>query len=180
MTPLPFDSIKAHCDRMKIPVSLAQNNGRDFPLVYVNAAFEQLTEYQSADVVGKSCRLLQGAATDRTVCRHIRGHLEAGEYVCSIITNYRKSGGQFQNFLIIQAMQSSDRGPLFIGFQHELSAYTQKADLTEHISRVWNVERAVGAHNDMAHDQLLTALSQRSETALLALKMLQTKGALRG
>lgn len=179
MTPLSFDTIVARCDRMNIPVTLAENNGRDFPLIYLNAAFEALTGYDNASMIGKSCRLLQGKATDKAIPKHIRAQLEANQNVCSIITNYRKSGASFQNFLIIQNMQSSDRGPLFIGFQYELRAYTQKADLTAHIKRISDAERAVGAQSSMAHDQLLTALNQRSETALLALKMLQTKGALR-
>lgn len=178
MTRLPFNAIADRCSQMKIPVSLAQNDGRAFPLRFVNEAFSTLTGYSPADVLGKSCRLLQGPETDRAIPRHIRNRLEAGLGVCSIITNYRKSGERFQNFLIIEHSASDDLGPLLIGFQYALNAHTQKADLTEHIQRVADVENAVGRRKDLAEDQLLTALSQRTDTALLALKMLKSKGAL--
>ena len=37
----------------------------DMPLVYVNPAFEQLTGYAAAEVLGRNCRFLQGEDTDQ-------------------------------------------------------------------------------------------------------------------
>lgn len=172
MSRLPFDLITQRCDQSAIPVTLADREGADFPLIHVNQAFQDLTGFGPSEAIGKSCRFLQGPGTDKAVPKHIREKLVAGESVCSIITNYRKSGDMFQNFLIIEQLRSAEGRDLFVGFQYEIFDHTQRADLSSHIRYVAETERRLGKSEDIAQDHLLLALRQRSDAALLALKIL--------
>jgi PAS domain S-box-containing protein len=44
---------------------LITDSARDQRIIYCNAAFEQLTGYTAAEMIGKSPKLLQGPSTDR-------------------------------------------------------------------------------------------------------------------
>lgn len=41
----------------------------DAPMLYVNPAFERMTGYQTAELLGRNCRLLQGPDTDPAAVR---------------------------------------------------------------------------------------------------------------
>ncbi|MBV9896544.1 MAG: PAS domain S-box protein [Chloroflexi bacterium] len=74
------------------PVVIVNAQHDDRPIVYVNAAFEQLTGYTSEEIVGETLRLLIGPETDlETVARLARaaaeGRADRGE-----LGSYRKDG----------------------------------------------------------------------------------------
>lgn len=171
MIELPLDEIIRRCDAMEIPVTLAQNDAAKFPLLHANAAFETLTGYQRSQIVGKSCRFLQGRATDRAVSQHIRHSLLDEQSVSSVIANYRKSGELFHNFLIIEPLTSRDGPDLFVGFQYEVTNTVQLKDLHDHLNTVRAVADTLSISTQRSHDQMLIALRQRSDVALLALKI---------
>lgn len=66
-------------------------------IIYVNAAFERLTGYSRAEVLGQNPRILQGPRTDRRLMRRLRRTLEAGETFNGATFNYRKNGEMFVN-----------------------------------------------------------------------------------
>ena len=53
-------------------VSIVDMQLADQPLVYVNRAFELLTGYQRAEVLGRNCRFLQSDVIDQTSALRIR------------------------------------------------------------------------------------------------------------
>ncbi len=61
-------------------------------IVFVNQAFERLTGWSPADIVGHSPRRLQGPLTDRAELSRIRQALAAAEPVRTELVNYRRSG----------------------------------------------------------------------------------------
>ena len=64
-------------------------------IVYVNKAFEKLTNYTSEEVVGKSPRFLQGKETDRKTLDNYRKALEAKKpFTCQLL-NYSKDGKKY-------------------------------------------------------------------------------------
>ena len=64
-------------------------------ITYVNSAFEKMTGYTEAEILGKTPRVLQGPKTDRDVLDSLRVALEAGESWRGETTNYRKDGTPF-------------------------------------------------------------------------------------
>jgi diguanylate cyclase (GGDEF)-like protein/PAS domain S-box-containing protein len=64
-------------------------------IVYVNPAFTRMTGYESADVVGKSPRLLQGPDSCTETRQRIRTALAAWQPVEAELLNYRKDGSTF-------------------------------------------------------------------------------------
>lgn len=64
-------------------------------IVWVNDAFERMTGYRAADVLGLTPRLLQGPATDRRVLEQLRRSLEQGRDFEGEAINYRADGTPF-------------------------------------------------------------------------------------
>lgn len=64
-------------------------------VIYANKAFKQLTGYDPAEVIGKTPRILQGAATDKKVIDRLTAALKSGRKFDGKAINYRKDGTPF-------------------------------------------------------------------------------------
>jgi len=64
-------------------------------IVYVNDAFTRTTGYTSAEVLGRTPRLLQGPNSDRAALAALRAALEGWQAVVMEVLNYRKDGTEF-------------------------------------------------------------------------------------
>jgi len=68
-----------------------------FPLVYANDAFTDLTGYPAGDVLGRNYRFLQDTGTDpRGIDARSRA-LHTGQDVSVVLRNYRSDGSPFLN-----------------------------------------------------------------------------------
>ena len=92
------------------------------PLVYVNHAFELLTGYSRAEVLGRNCRFLQRGGVDAGSVERIRSALRDGERVMVTLRNKRKDGGEFLNELFLEPI-FDDSGTLthYVGLQSDVS-----------------------------------------------------------
>lgn len=95
------------------------------PIEYVNPAFERMTGYASADVVGRNCRLLQGKDTDQPELEHLRSALRAGTEGHALLRNYRKDGRQFWNQVTISPVRD-DNGTIthYLGVLNDVTELT--------------------------------------------------------
>ncbi|TXM56324.1 PAS domain-containing protein [Methylobacterium sp. WL120] len=73
----------------------------DNPIVFANDAFLRMTGYERGEVMGRNCRFLQGANTDRGAVALIREAVTAGRDIAIDILNYRKDGAPFWNALYL-------------------------------------------------------------------------------
>ena len=64
-------------------------------ILYANKAFKKLTGYDPADVLGKTPKILQGAATDKKVIARLSKTLDAGGKFEGKAINYKKDGTPF-------------------------------------------------------------------------------------
>jgi PAS domain S-box-containing protein len=88
--------------RTSIVVADAQQH--DLPIVYANPQFFEVTGYRPSEILGRNCRLLQGAATEKDHVEQIRSALRAMRVVTTVLTNYRKNGTTFLNELTISPL----------------------------------------------------------------------------
>ena len=80
----------------------------DNPLVWVNPAFQRMTGYEPAEIIGRNCRFLQGQGTDRAAVRRVREAIEQGEAVRAELLNYRKDGTPFWNSFTISPVDRQE------------------------------------------------------------------------
>ena len=95
----------------------------DSPLLYVNPAFEAITGYSSAEVVGRNCRLLQGPDTDPAALRALARALARGEEHTAVLRNRRRDGTGWWNELHLSPVVD-ERGELthYLGYQNDVTA----------------------------------------------------------
>ena len=70
-------------------VTIADMRRPDHPLVFVNAAFEQLSGVRLEDALGRNCRFLQTTDTDAAAIGRIRDAMARGEEVRETLLNAR-------------------------------------------------------------------------------------------
>ena len=70
-------------------------------IIYVNAAFTRMTGYTSAEVIGKTPRILQGPNTDKKELIRIREAIDKWETCEITVINYKKNGEEFWIHLTI-------------------------------------------------------------------------------
>lgn len=68
---------------------------KDFPIIFVNKAFTEMTGYGLQDCMYKSPAILQGPRTDRAVLKRLSENIRNGENFHGEAVNYRKDGSEF-------------------------------------------------------------------------------------
>jgi hypothetical protein len=79
---------------LPISVSLASANPKrpGFPLIYVNAVFEETTLYTRKEIIGQNCRFLQCGKAEKESVDKLSIALKSALPVKVEITNFRKNG----------------------------------------------------------------------------------------
>lgn len=127
----------------------------DQPIVYCNPAFEQLTGYQSSEILGRNCRFLQGEDTDPETRARLRHALTAGEAIEVIIRNYRKDGTAFWNALNMAPVQDvTGHFTHFVGIQTDV---TQRVLLQRTLENQVHTDDLTGLRNRSFFMQALQA-----------------------
>lgn len=91
----------AAIEMTRMPMILTDPSIDDNPIVFANKAFFDLTGYEEEEVLGRNCRFLQGAQTDRTAVAQLREAVEGKSAVALEILNYRRDGTAFWNAVFI-------------------------------------------------------------------------------
>jgi diguanylate cyclase (GGDEF)-like protein/PAS domain S-box-containing protein len=97
--------------------------GPDHAIDYVNPAFEEITGFAAADVLGKPLTALQGASDDQQNLDAIRAALREQREGHALLRNYRKDGSGYWNELYIAPVRD-DAGVIshFVVAQYDISA----------------------------------------------------------
>ncbi len=103
-------------------IVVAEQEGDDNILIYVNSAFEQLTGYNKEEVLYQDCRFLQADEREQDGLNIIRRALSTGSPCRQILRNYRKDGSIFWNELSITPVHNkADKITYFIGIQKDVT-----------------------------------------------------------
>jgi PAS domain S-box-containing protein len=121
--------------RTRMPMVVTDPRQADHPIVMANPAFLALTGYRAEEVLGRNCRLLQGADTSAAAVAQIRAAVAEEREATVELLNYRKDGAAFWNELHISPIHD-DEGRLlyFFGSQVDVTDYrkVQSLEATEH------------------------------------------------
>jgi diguanylate cyclase (GGDEF)-like protein/PAS domain S-box-containing protein len=104
-----------------------------YSIVHVNPAFERITGYSAAEVLGQNCRFLQGRETDQPGLTVLRALLREQKEGCVTLRNYRKDGTLFYNELRISPVRDA-RGHVthFVGVLNDITETKRYQDELEH------------------------------------------------
>ncbi|MXO74795.1 PAS domain-containing protein [Altererythrobacter aerius] len=137
----------------RMAICLTDPNQDDDPIIFCNAAFEELTGYTSKEILGRNCRFLQGPKSDPRQVAKMRDAIRDEDVAVFEILNYRKDGSTFWNALHLGPIYDTD-GKLkyFFGSQwdvtdiHEARAEERhaKAMAREVSHRLKNVFAVIG------------------------------------
>jgi PAS domain S-box-containing protein len=89
----------AAIEMTRMPMVVTDPNQPDNPIVFVNRAFLDLTQYAEEQILGKNCRILQGEQTDPNAIAEIRAAVQEQRAVAIDILNYKADGRPFWNGL---------------------------------------------------------------------------------
>ena len=89
----------------RMPMVVTDPNLPDNPIVFVNGAFLDLTGYDEEEIIGRNCRFLQGAQSDRETVGELRDAIANRQAASVELLNYKKDGTPFWNALFM--------GPIF-------------------------------------------------------------------
>ena len=107
-------------------IVIAEREGLDKPLIYVNPAFERMTGYTPDEILYQDCRFLQSGDRDQPALIAIRETLEHGGSCRETLRNYRKDGSHFWNELsITPVFNEADQLTYYIGIQKDATAQVE-------------------------------------------------------
>jgi len=94
----------------------------DYPLVYVNPAFERTTGYTSEQALGRNPRFLHGDDREQAGLDEIRQALANGRSATVTLRNYRSDSSYYWNELTLSAVRSaSGRLTHFVAIQRDIT-----------------------------------------------------------
>lgn len=113
-------------------IVVAEKEGRDTILIYVNPAFEKLTGYAADEILYQDCRFLQGNDTQQNSVKQIRSAIDSQAPVRTILKNYRKDGSIFWNELSVTPFYDElDEITYYIGIQKDVTEEVELRDALE-------------------------------------------------
>jgi PAS domain S-box-containing protein len=160
-------------------IVIAEQEGQDNILIYVNRAFEELTGYTADEILYRDCRFLQGDDTDQEGVRQIRTALERGEPCRVVLRNYRKDGSLFWNELSITPVYNDDdQLTYYIGIQKDITARVEAEARAERAEKALAATRGREKAVRLALTCLQSAPPSRPFAQALARGSVHVRGAL--
>lgn len=121
----------------RLPLCVTNPREPDNPIIFVNAAFCELTGYSEVEIIGRNCRFLQGPETDPASVERIREIIAKEEVATVEIVNYRKDGRRFLNALQL--------GPIYGPKRELLHYFGSQLDITEQRAAEDNAKKLADA-----------------------------------
>jgi len=156
----------AAIEMTRMPIILTDPNLPDNPIVFANRAFQDLTGYTEEEVLGRNCRFLQGANTDREAVAELREAIAENLAVSVEILNYKRDGTPFWNACFIAPVFDKDDKLLYF-FASQLDV-TRRRTSEQAFRQAQKMESIGQLTAGLAHDfnNLLQVVSGNLELAL--------------
>ncbi len=120
MSAMPESGWRDIVDQSPEGIVVCDATATDCPVVYANAAFQQLSGFPLSALLGRNLRMLQGSDQDQEGRQRIREAMSRGESCRVMMRNYRPDGAQFWNEIVIQPVRDA-AGKLvqWVGFHRD-------------------------------------------------------------
>lgn len=126
-------TLKTFFENSPIPLTLASPVFEDCPLILCNDPFLELIGYERDEVIGRNCRFLQGRNTAPKARTMLRNAIEQNTEALVPITNYRKDGSEFENYVFILPIFDGNSNLLYLlGSQCDISSSLHMLTPMEH------------------------------------------------
>jgi len=104
------------------PMALSDPRLPDHPIIAVNKAFEEISGYTAAEIVGRNCRMLQGPGTDKDTARKLGRIIAEGNGCVEWLVNHRKDGTAFWNLLFLSPVRDGEGNIIhYFANQHDIT-----------------------------------------------------------
>ncbi len=131
---IPPELLRLLVDASNDGIVIAEQEGDDNVLIYVNPAFERLTGYSADEILYQDCRFLQAGDRDQPGLAELRKAIAEGRASRQILRNYRKDGTMFWNELSITPVYNEqDKLTYYIGIQKDVTAQKELEQRLEEI-----------------------------------------------
>lgn len=156
----------AAVEMTRMPMILTNPRQPDNPVVFANKAFLDLTGYEEREILGRNCRFLQGAHTDREHVAQLREAVAANQPISLEILNYKRDGTPFWNAVFIGPVSNTD-GELLYFFASQLDV-TKRREAQEGHRQAQKMEAVGQLTAGLAHDfnNLLQVIAGNQELLL--------------
>jgi PAS domain S-box-containing protein len=146
---------------------------QDNPIVYCNKAFEDMTGFSQAEILGRNCRFLQTENREQIGRFKVQEALCRGEDCHVELANYRKDGSLFYNELYIAPIKNN-QGVVthYVGIQNDISVRKQKEISLELELRL---QQQKDAFTNLASHELRTPITSLGATLQLMNKIIKEK-----
>lgn len=116
-------------------ITIADMTRPDAPLIWVNAAFSELTGYPDHQVLGRNSRLLQGPTTDQRTIAELGAAVAAGRQIRTRLLNHRADAMPWWNELQLSPVRDA-HGTLthYIGVQQDVTARVEAEAKVLHLT----------------------------------------------
>ncbi|MGP7796559.1 histidine kinase famiy protein [Sphingomonas sp. CLY1604] len=140
----------AAIEMTRMPMILTDPNQDDNPIAFANKAFFDLTGYEEHEVLGRNCRFLQGAQTDRNAVAELREAVEQRQSIALELLNYRRDGSPFWNAVFIGPVYDVN-GKLLYFFASQLDV-TRRRNTEQSFRQAQKMESIGQLTAGLAHD----------------------------
>lgn len=140
----------AAIEMTRMPMILTDPNLTDNPVVFANKAFLDLTGYEEDEILGRNCRFLQGAQTDRERVAELRAAIEKRQSIAVEILNYRRDGTAFWNAVFVGPVYDTS-GKLLYFFASQLDV-TRRRESEQASQQAQKMEAIGQLTAGVAHD----------------------------
>jgi diguanylate cyclase (GGDEF)-like protein/PAS domain S-box-containing protein len=155
---------------MSASISLIDVQDPDQPIVYINAAFERLTGYPAAEVLGRPWTLSEGPETDPETAALLHAAADNGQELRINVRHHRRDGTAYWSETLMAPVYQQD-GSLthYMSVQKDI---TTKIEAVQRASHMAYHDALTGLPNRaQLHDDLVLAVAraQRQGTSIAVL-----------
>jgi len=160
----------SHLNDTVLITEASSHGDPDQRIVFVNDAFERLTGYTRAEVLGRTPRMLQGVGTQRRELDRISRALKLSQPVRAELINYKKNGESFWIELDIVPVEHFNRGMThWVSVARDITERKAAVDEIEHLAFYDTLTQL--PNRKLLMDRLERALARGGESASLGALM---------